>query len=80
MNILFIRICKQNEYPFYKNLLMNTGGQINDFEDAFNLSNVYRFTPSTLPLNKAFGYSSTANTMDVQWLRVAQTGPEQVTG
>ena len=70
---------KQNEYPFYKNLLMNTGGQINDFEDAFNVSNVYRFTPSTLPLTKSFGYSATANTMDVQWLRVAQTGPEQVT-
>lgn len=58
---------------------MNTGGQINDFEDAFNVSNVYRFTPSTLPLTKSYGYSATPNTMDVQWLRVAQTGPEQVT-
>ena len=69
---------KQNEYPFYKNLLMNTGGQINTFQDAFNVSNAYAYTPSSA-ITKSFGYSATANTMDVQWLRVAQTGPEEVT-
>jgi hypothetical protein len=70
---------RQNEYPFYKNLKMNTGGQINDFEDAFNVSNAYRFTPSSLPLNKAFGYSKDAATMDVQWLRASITGADQLT-
>jgi hypothetical protein len=69
---------KQNEYPFYKNLLMNTGGQIDTFQDAFNVSNAYAYTPSSA-ITKSFGYSATANTMDVQWLRVQQTGPEQVT-
>jgi len=70
---------KQNEYPFYKNLLMNTGGQIDTFQDAFTVSNAYRFTPMTFPLTTAFGYSKDANTMNVQWLRAAITGPEQIT-
>ena len=69
---------KQNEYPFYKNLLMNTGGHIDTFQDAFNVSNAYAFTPSSA-LTKAFGYSKDANTMDVQWLRATITGSEQIT-
>jgi len=69
---------KQNEYPFYKNLLMNTGGHIDTFQDAFNVSNAYAFTPSSA-LTKAYGYSKDANTMDVQWLRATITGPEQIT-
>ena len=69
---------KQNEYPFYKNLLMNTGGSIGTFQDVFSVSNAYAFTPSS-PLVKSYGYSKDGTTMDVQWLRVSQTGPEQVT-
>ena len=72
-------VYRQNEYPFYKNLKMNTGNSINSFQDAFNVSNVYRFTPMTLPLTKAFGYSKDASTMDVQWLRAAITGANQIT-
>ena len=69
---------RHNEYPFYKNLKMNTGGSIDTFQDAFNVSNAYAFTPSS-PIAKAIGYSKDLSTMDVQWLRVSQTGPEQVT-
>jgi hypothetical protein len=72
-------VYRQNEYPFYKNLKMNTGDSINSFQDAFNVSSVYRFTPMTVPLTKAFGYSKDANTMDVQWLRAAITGANQIT-
>jgi hypothetical protein len=57
---------------------MNTGGSIDTFQDAFNVSNAYAFTPSS-PIAKAIGYSTDLSTMDVQWLRVSQTGPEQVT-
>lgn len=62
---------KHNEYPFYKNLKMNTGNSINTFQDAFNVSNTYAFTPSS-PIVKSYGYSKDADTMDVQWLRVSQ--------
>ncbi len=69
---------KQNEYPFYKNLKMNTGNGINTFQDVFNVSNAYAFTPSSA-ITKSFGYSKDANTMDVQWLRASITGANQIT-
>ena len=69
---------KQNEYPFYKNLLMNTGGDIDNFQDVFNLSNAYRFTPSSA-VTSAIGYSKDSVTMDVQWLKASITGLDQVT-
>ncbi len=62
---------RHNEYPFFKNLKMNTGNSINTFQDAFNVSNAYAFTPSSLII-KSYGYSKDADTMDVQWLRVSQ--------
>ncbi len=69
---------RHNEYPFYKNLKMNTGGSINSFQDVFNVSNAYAFTPSSA-ITKSFGYSKDANTMDVQWLRASITGANQIT-
>ena len=69
---------RQNEYPFYKNLKMNTGGSIDIFQDVFNVSNAYAFTPSS-PITKSLGYSKDAAKMDVQWLRASTTGAEQIT-
>ena len=69
---------KENEYPFYKNLLMNTGGDAANFQDVFNVSNAYRFTPSSA-VTSAIGYSKDSTTMDVQWLRASITGSNQVT-
>ena len=68
---------KQNQYPFYKNLLMNTGGAAANFQDVFNLSTTYNFTPSSA-VPKAIGYSKDSSTMDVQWLRAYISGATQV--
>jgi hypothetical protein len=69
---------RQNEYPFYKNTKMNTGGDAENFQDVFNLSNAYRFTPSSaIPF--ARGYSSDNARMDVQWLKASISGAKQVT-
>jgi len=69
---------RQNEYPFYKNTKMNTGGDAESFQDVFNLSNAYRFTPSSaIPF--ARGYSSDNARMDVQWLKASISGVKQVT-
>lgn len=57
---------------------MNTGGDIDNFQDVFNLSNAYRFTPSSA-VTSAIGYSKDAVTMDVQWLKASITGATQVT-
>ena len=35
---------KQNEYPFYKNVKMNTGGDALTFQDVFNVSNAIDVT------------------------------------
>jgi len=69
---------KHNEFPFFRNLKMSTGGGILSFQDSFNVSNSYAFTPASF-VPVAFGYGVDANTMNVQWLRAAITGPEQIT-
>ena len=63
---------KQNQYSFYKNLKMNTGGNASAFQDVFNASNVIDPTIRT-------GYSKDNSTMNVSNLRFRASGATQIT-
>ena len=69
---------KHNQYPFYKNLKMQTGGDAAAFGDFFPASTVFTFTPaSAVPVS--FGYSNDAAQMDATYVRFMATGATQIT-
>ena len=63
---------KQNEYPFYKNVKMNTGGDALTFQDVFNVSNAIDVTLRP-------GYTKDAAQMDVRNVRFQNTAANQIT-
>ena len=63
---------KQNQYAFYQNLKMNTGGNAATFQDVINVSNAIDPTVRT-------GYSKDNSTMNVSNLRFRPTGANQIT-
>ena len=65
-------VYKQNEYPFYKNVKMNTGGNIATFQDVFNVSNAIDVTLRD-------GYSVDNSKMQVQNVRFQNTAANQIT-
>ena len=65
-------IYKQNEYPFYKNVKMNTGGDVATFQDVFNVSNALDVTVRN-------GYSIDSAQMNVQNVRFSNSAADQIT-
>lgn len=63
---------KNKPTGFYKNIKINTGGQISTFSDVFAVSNVIDPTVRS-------GYSNDGATMDVKNIRFQQTGANQIT-
>ena len=63
-----------NQYQtgYFKNVLINTGGDAVNFGDVFNVSN-------TIDPSIRQGYSNQDARMDVQNVRFQQTGPSQIT-
>ena len=64
-------VYKVNEYPFYKNVKMNTGG------DAENLNDYFVVSPASSGLLQ--GYSKDNSRMDVEFVKFEQTGTNQIT-